>query len=37
MGKTCNSIRELRDMVARHYGKEPVQLTLYLTKKEAAN
>jgi hypothetical protein len=42
MGKTCNSIRELRDKVAEFYGKEPVQLTLYLPKlkadkEEAAN
>jgi hypothetical protein len=34
MGKTCNSIRELRDKVAHHYGKEPIQLTLYLPKRE---
>jgi hypothetical protein len=27
MSKVCNSIRELRDKVAEHYGKEPVQLT----------
>jgi hypothetical protein len=38
MGKTCSTIKELRDKVALHYGKEPVQLTLYLPKnKEAAN
>jgi hypothetical protein len=40
MGKTCTTIRELKEMVARHYGKEPVQLTLYLPKpkiEEAAN
>jgi hypothetical protein len=29
MSKTCQNIRELRDRVAEHYGKEPVQLTLY--------
>jgi hypothetical protein len=33
-GKTCNSIRELRDKVAQHYGKGPIQLTLYLPKRE---
>jgi P63C domain len=38
MSKTCSTIKELRDRVALHYGKEPVQLTLYLPKnKEAAN
>ena len=38
MGKTCSTMKELRDKVALHYGKEPVQLTLYLPKnKEAAN
>jgi hypothetical protein len=43
MGKTCSNIRELREKVAQHYGKEPVQLTLYLPKQpdkrneEAAN
>lgn len=38
VGKTCSTIKELRDKVALHYGKEPVQLTLYLPKnKEAAN
>jgi hypothetical protein len=35
MGKTCNSIRELRDKVAEFCGKEPVQLTLYLPKRKA--
>ena len=34
MAKTCHSIRELRQKVAEHYGKEPVQLTLYLPKGE---
>ena len=42
MSKICNSIRELRDRVAEHYGKEAVQLTFYLPKRktpdgEAAN
>jgi hypothetical protein len=38
MSKTCTTIKELRDKVALHYGKEPVQLTFYLPKKtEAAN
>lgn len=30
IAKTCRSMSELRDEVARHYGKEPVQLRLYL-------
>lgn len=30
MAKTCQSMHELREMVAHHYGKEPLQLTLYL-------
>jgi hypothetical protein len=30
MAKTCHNIRELRNKVARHYGKHPVQLTFYL-------
>lgn len=30
MAKTCRDIRELRQKVAEHYGKKPVQLTLYL-------
>jgi hypothetical protein len=41
MAKTCTNIRELREKVAHHYGKEPLQLTMYLprgsTKDEAAN
>lgn len=32
MAKDCSSISELRSKVALHYGKEPVQLTLYLPK-----
>jgi P63C domain len=30
MAKPCTTMRELRDKVALHYGKEPVQLTLYV-------
>lgn len=30
MAKTCKDIRELRQRVAEHYGKKPVQFTLYL-------
>jgi hypothetical protein len=30
MAKDCSTIGELRSKVALHYGKEPVQLTLYL-------
>ncbi len=30
MAKPCSNMRELRDKVALHYGKEPVQLTLYV-------
>ena len=37
MSKTCTTIRELRQKVAEHYGKEPVQLTLYLPKGKEAN
>jgi hypothetical protein len=33
MSKTCSTIRELRDRVAEHYGKE--QLTLYLPKRQS--
>ncbi len=34
-GKTCSTIRELRDRVAEHYGKEAVQLTFYLPKRQS--
>ena len=34
MARTCESMRELRDKVNALYGKEPVQLRLYLPKKE---
>lgn len=30
MAKTCRDIRGLRQKVAEHYGKKPVQFTLYL-------
>jgi P63C domain len=30
MAKTCRNIRELRQRVAEHYGKKPVQFTMYL-------
>lgn len=30
MAKPCTNIRELRDKVALHYGKRPVQITMYL-------
>lgn len=30
MAKTCKDIRELRDRVAEHYGRHPVQFRLYL-------
>jgi hypothetical protein len=37
MSKTCSTIRELRDRVAEHYGKEAVQLTLYLPKRQSTD
>ena len=30
MAKPCTNMRELRDKVALHYGKQPVQFTLYV-------
>ena len=30
MAKTCEDIHELRQRVAQHYGKKPVQFTLFL-------
>lgn len=33
IAKTCSDMRELRDKVALHYGREPVQLTMYLPRK----
>lgn len=35
MARTCESMRDLRDKVAEMYGKEPVQLRLYLDKHTA--
>jgi P63C domain len=32
IAKTCGSIYELKEKVALHYGKEPVQITMYLPK-----
>ena len=34
MARTCESMRELRDKVNSMYGKDPVQLRLYLPRKE---
>jgi hypothetical protein len=36
MAKTCRDMRELREKVAEHYGREPVQLTMYLPRRPAA-
>ncbi|MDA7013572.1 P63C domain-containing protein [Pseudomonas cerasi] len=33
VSKTCDSINELRQRVAQHYGKNPVQMTMYLKPK----
>ena len=30
VAKTCQDMRELKEKVAQHYGREPVQLTMYL-------
>jgi hypothetical protein len=30
IAKTCQDMRELKEKVAQHYGREPVQLTMYL-------
>jgi hypothetical protein len=30
IAKTCRDMKELREKVAEHYGREPVQLTMYL-------
>lgn len=35
MAKDCHDMRELRDKVAQHYGKQTVQFTLYLPKPKA--
>jgi hypothetical protein len=39
MAKDCNDMRELREKVARHYGRQVVQFTpsLPFPKDEAAN
>jgi hypothetical protein len=34
VSKTCDNIHELRQRVAQHYGKKPVQMTMYLKPKE---
>jgi hypothetical protein len=33
---TCRDMKELREKVAEHYGREPVQLTMYLPRRPAA-
>lgn len=37
MAKTCQDIRELRERVAQHYGREVVQLTLSLPRRPPAS
>jgi len=32
MAKMCRDRRELRDKVAEHYGRQPVQFRMYLPK-----
>jgi hypothetical protein len=34
MAETCKDMRELRDRVAERYGREPVQLRMYLPRKK---
>lgn len=34
IARTCKDMRELRDKVAEEFGREPVQLTMYLPKKK---
>jgi hypothetical protein len=36
MAENCKDMRELRDRVAARYGREPVQLTMYLPRKPDA-
>jgi hypothetical protein len=36
IAKTCRDVRELREKVAEHYGREPVQLTMYLPRYPSA-
>jgi hypothetical protein len=33
IARTCHDMRELRDKVAEHYGREAVQMTMYLPRK----
>jgi hypothetical protein len=33
LGDACQDMRELRDRVAQRYGREPVQMTMYLPRK----
>ena len=33
IARTCSDIKELKEKVAEQYGREPVQLTMYLRKK----
>lgn len=37
MSKTCNNMRELRDRVAEHYGRQVVQLTMSLPRPTATH
>jgi hypothetical protein len=36
IAKTCHTMKELQEKVAEHYGREPVQLTMYLPRRPAA-
>ena len=36
ISKTCQTMKELQEKVAEHYGREPVQLTMYLPRRPAA-
>jgi len=33
ISKTCQDMKELREKVAEHYGREPVQMTMYLPRR----
>ena len=35
MAKTCDDMHELRQRVAQHYGKKPVQITMFLKPQES--
>jgi hypothetical protein len=35
IAKTCQDMRELREKVAQHYGREPIQMTMYLPRHPA--